>query len=170
MKSTTFGRFLFALGIRGVGEATASGLAKHFSSLGELMIASRERLLEIQDIGPIVATHISAFFQEKFNLEVVKRLKEKGIQWPNEVMPIVPRSLLQGKTVVLTGSLPGISREEAKTQLVTLGVKVRASVSKNTDFVVVGENPGSKAARAKELGIEIVSETDFLAIISGVRL
>ena len=169
-KSTTFGRFLFALGIRGVGEATASELAKHFSSLGELMIASRERLLEIQDIGPIVATHISAFFQEKFNLEVVKRLKEKGIQWPNEVMPIVPRSLLQGKTVVLTGSLPGLSREEAKTQLVTLGAKVRASVSKNTDFVVVGENPGSKAARAKELGIEIVSETDFLAIISGVRL
>ena len=169
-KSTTFGRFLFALGIRGVGEATASELAKHFSSLGELMIASRERLLEIQDIGPIVATHISAFFQEKFNLEVVKRLKEKGIQWPNEVMPIVPRSLLQGKTVVLTGSLPGLSREEAKTQLVTLGAKVRASVSKNTDFVVVGENPGSKAARAKELGIEIISETDFLAIISGVRL
>jgi len=169
-KSTTFGRFLFALGIRGVGEATASELARNFSSLEELMAASRERLLEIQDIGPIVATHISAFFQEKFNLEVVKRLKEKGIQWPNEVMPVAPPSPLKGKTVVLTGSLPGLSREEAKTQLVTLGAKVRASVSKNTDFVVVGENPGSKAIRAKELGIKVVSEADFLAIISRARL
>jgi len=169
-KSTTFGRFLFALGIRGVGEATAAELARNFSSLEELMAASRERLLGIQDVGPIVATHISAFFQEKFNLEVVKRLREEGIQWPNEVMPVASPSPLKGKAVVLTGSLSGLSREEAKTQLATLGAKVRASVSKNTDFVVVGEKPGSKAARAKELGVEIISETDFLAIISRARL
>jgi len=164
-KSTTFGRFLFALGIRGVGEATALELSKNFSSLENLMMASRERFLEIQDIGPIVATHISAFFQEKFNLEVVGKLKAKGIQWSNEIIPVVSHLPLQGKTVVLTGSLSDFSREKAKTQLVALGARVATSVSRNTDFIVVGKNPGSKFAQAKELGIEIVSETDFLAIV-----
>jgi len=164
-KITTFRRFLYALGIRGVGDAAALELANNFSSLDELITANNERLIEVPGIGPVVAAHICAFFREEDNLRIIKRLIKKGIQWSAGKVSATSSSPLRGKTVVFTGSLSGLSREKAKTRLIALGAKVRGTVSSNTDLVVVGENPGSKALRARELGIEIVLESEFLSAI-----
>mgnify|MGYP001320692625 CR=1 FL=1 len=160
-KSTTFSRFLYALGIREVGEATAVALANDFQSLDILMVADEERLKLVPEVGPIVASHIRAFFGEEHNAEVIKRLLQSGIAWPTPVVPISSNSPLSGKTVVLTGTLASMTRSEAKSRLVAQGAKVINSVSRTTDIVIVGANPGSKKKKAVELGVPIWNEQDL---------
>ncbi|HEX7079664.1 MAG TPA: NAD-dependent DNA ligase LigA [Gammaproteobacteria bacterium] len=167
-KSTTLARFLYALGIREVGEATASALAASFGSIDAVMEATEEELQNVPDVGPVVAAHVRAFFQEPHNRTVIKKLIDKGIHWPAPQRPTSTKSPLAGKTVVLTGTLSSMTREEAKDRLTELGAKVASSVSKATDYVVVGENPGSKAKRAEELGVPIVVEQELLDWINSV--
>ncbi|MFL2554494.1 MAG: NAD-dependent DNA ligase LigA [Candidatus Rariloculaceae bacterium] len=160
-KSTTFSRFLYALGIREVGEATAVALANDFQNLDILMVADEERLKLVPEVGPIVASHIRAFFGEEHNAEVIKRLLQSGIAWPTPVAPISSNSPLSGKTVVLTGTLASMTRSEAKSRLAAQGAKVMNSVSRTTDIVIVGANPGSKKKKAVELGVPIWNEQDL---------
>ena len=159
-KHTRFARFLYALGIREVGEATARALALHFVDLNKLKAATEEQLLEIEDVGPIVAQHIVTFFQQLHNLEVIDRLLAQGIDWPEE-KPAFADSLLNGKTIVLTGTLDILSRSEAKEKLLALGAKVAGSVSAKTDFVVAGRDAGSKLNKAESLGIPVVDEAQL---------
>ena len=158
-KTTTLARFLYALGINHVGETTAETLANEFGELNSLMDADLEELQSIEDVGPIVAQSIVNFFHEKHNQDVIKKLLELGINWPAIEKAKPPDdSLFKDKTVVLTGAL-SIPREQAKSIITTLGGKVTSSVSKKTDFVLVGENPGSKAEKAEKLGVEIIDES-----------
>lgn len=156
-KQTRFARFLYALGIREVGEATARALSMHFKTLDALMQADAEALIEIEDVGPVVAHHIVTFFQQSHNLEVIERLLEAGIEWPEEEQQ-APDSELAGKTIVLTGTLENMSRNEAKEKLLALGAKVAGSVSKKTDYVVAGSDAGSKLTKAQSLGVPVVDE------------
>lgn len=160
-KQTRFPRFLYALGIREVGEATARSLAMHFADLDALKAADSETLVEIEDVGPIVAHHIETFFQQSHNLEVINRLIEVGVNWPQEEKSHSD-SALSGKTVVLTGTLVQMSRSEAKEKLLALGAKVAGSVSKKTDYVVAGADAGSKLTKAASLGISVVDEATLL--------
>ncbi|KKN03734.1 hypothetical protein LCGC14_1104700 [marine sediment metagenome] len=157
-KDTRFARFLYALGIREVGEATARSLALNFDDLDALMKAKADTLIEIEDVGPIVAHHIETFFQQPHNQDVIESLLKQGITWPQGEKP-QNSSFLNGKTVVLTGTLESLSRSEAKERLLGLGAKVSGSVSKNTDYVVAGAEAGSKLTKAESLGIAIVDET-----------
>jgi DNA ligase (NAD+) len=166
-KETTFARFLYALGIRDVGEATALALATHFHSLKDIMDADEEKLEEVPDIGPVVAGHIHAFFQQRHNREVIDRLLEHGIHWSETPKVAASASPLAGKRVVLTGTLSTMSREEAKAKLQSLGAKVMNSVSKNTDIVIVGENPGSKLEKARTLDISLMTEGEFVGSAGG---
>ena len=163
-KSTTLARFLYALGIRGVGETTARHLAMHFGTLDALKKADEETLKNIFDIGPVVAQYVSHFFQQSQNLKIIDALIASGMHWP-AIEPITQHQPLLGKTFVLTGSLQSMSREQTKEKLQTLGAKVSNSVSKNTDFVIVGENPGSKLHKALELGVTTLDEEAFYAHI-----
>jgi DNA ligase (NAD+) len=157
-KQTTLARFVYSLGIRNVGETTAKDFARHFGSLDALMAADEERLQLVHDVGPIVAQSICAFLSEPHNQEVIRQLRETGVHWEehdgvaNEMLP------LSGKTFVLTGTLPTLSREEAKAMLEALGAKVAGSVSKKTNYVVAGAEAGSKLDKARELGIEVLDE------------
>ncbi|MDQ2165318.1 NAD-dependent DNA ligase LigA [Vibrio anguillarum] len=165
-KMTTLPRFLYSLGIREVGEATAANLALHFGSLDKIRQATHEELLEVQDVGVIVASHITSFFEQDKNQQVINELIELGIQWPNIEKPSQDAILpLLGKVVVLTGSLSKLSRSDAKAALQELGAKVTGSVSKNTDILFAGEAAGSKLVKAQELGIEIRSEQDLLELM-----
>lgn len=167
-KETTFARFLYALGIREVGEATAAGLAAHFSSLAALEGASIEDLQKVPDVGIVVATHVFNFFEEESNREVIRQLVEEvGIHWPTPLVVTVKEidSPFAGKTVVLTGSLSLMSRDDAKARLVVLGAKVAGSVSKKTDLVIAGEAAGSKLTKAQELGIEVIDETKMIRLL-----
>ena len=157
-KRTTFSRFLFALGIRSVGSATAAALAREFGKLADLMSADEERLQQVEDVGPIVAGQIVKFFREPHNVRVIEGLVRHGLHWPDTRKPTVIASPVSGKRVVITGSLEGISREEATARLEALGAKVVSSVSSKTDLVIVGESPGSKLRKAEELGITIWTE------------
>lgn len=157
-KQTTFARFLYALGIREVGEATASALAAYYQSIEDLQQADIEELQQIPDIGPIVAQHIRNFLQEPHNLSVIHELLAHGIRWKKQPTKQSKELPLSGKTIVITGTLTSMSRDEAKEKLTALGAKVTGSVSKKTDFVLVGENPGTKADRARELGIAMFDE------------
>ena len=159
-KETTFARFLYALGIRGVGSATAATLAAEFGELDPLLHANEERLQEVEDIGPVVAAQIVAFFAEKHNQGVIGRLRKHGVQWPSVEERPEGSLPLKGKTVVLTGTLSGLSRVEAKEKLEALGAKVASSVSRKTDLVIAGENAGSKLRKAEELGIKIWTESE----------
>ncbi len=165
-KQTTLPRFLYALGIREVGEATAANLAQHFKTLEAVQSATHEQLVEVQDIGTIVASHITAFFAQERNQQVIDDLIAQGVHWSEieDKAPDAPQPLL-GKTVVLTGTLSQLSRSDAKAALQNLGAKVTGSVSKNTDILFAGENAGSKLTKAQELGIEIKSEQDLIALI-----
>jgi len=165
-KQTTLPRFLFGLGIRHVGEATAKELARHFGTLDGIMAASAEQLLEVNDIGPVVAQSIHTFFQQPHNREVVEQLRACGVTWP-EGLP-APRALLPlaGKTFVITGTLPTLGREDAKAMLEAAGAKVAGSVSKKTDYLVAGAEAGSKLAKARELGIAILDEAGMLALLA----
>ena len=164
-KSTTFSRFLYALGIREVGEATAIALAQSFTVLDDLMKADSERLEAIPDVGPIVASRIRAFFGEPHNKKVIVDLIAAGITWPAAEAHDSSDQPLAGKTIVLTGTLESLSRSDAKARLTELGARVTGSVSKTTDIVVVGANPGSKAAKADSLGVTIWGEEDVLDIL-----
>jgi DNA ligase (NAD+) len=164
-KETRFNRFLYALGIREVGEATARSLAMHFLNLEALEAADVEALVEIEDVGPIVAQHIVTFFQQDHNREVITKLLDAGITWPIEEK-VEPDSELSNKTVVLTGTLEQLSRSEAKEKLLALGAKVAGSVSKKTDYVVAGRDAGSKLTKAESLGIPVVDEATLITWIS----
>lgn len=165
-KQTTLPRFLYSLGIREVGEATAANLAQHFKSLQAVTKATHEELIAVSDIGEIVASHITAFFAQESNQQVIEQLLEQGINWPEieERDESTPQPLA-GKTVVLTGSLSQLSRSDAKAALQDLGAKVTGSVSKKTDILFAGENAGSKLAKAQDLGIEIRTEQDLIDLI-----
>jgi len=167
-KETTFARFLYALGIREVGEATAAGLAAHFATLDALAAASIEELQKVPDVGIVVATHTYNFFAEESNREVIRQLTEEaGVHWPAPVIIKAEEidSPFAGKTVVLTGSLSIMSRDDAKARLLALGAKVAGSVSKKTDLVIAGEAAGSKLVKAQELGIDVIDEAEMIRLL-----
>lgn len=164
-KKTTLARFIFALGIREVGEATALNLANHFKNLDALKAATLEQLQEVQDIGEVVANHLYLFWRETHNLEIVSDLINQGIHWDNVEMQEIADHPLKGKTIVLTGTLSKMGREEAKSLLQQVGSKVSGSVSAKTDFLIAGENAGSKLTKAQELGVSILTEEEFLALM-----
>jgi DNA ligase (NAD+) len=165
-RKTTFNRFLYALGIREVGETTAQSLANYFQTLSALQQADEEKLQQVPDIGPIVAAHVVSFFDQEHNLEVIDALLDAGVQWPKPQKPKSDYQTLAGKTFVLTGTLESMSRSDAKAKLQSLGAKVTGSVSKNTDYVVAGENPGSKLTKAEELGVTVLEESALLDLIA----
>ncbi|HET7562201.1 MAG TPA: NAD-dependent DNA ligase LigA [Rhodanobacteraceae bacterium] len=164
-KDTTLERFLFALGIPDVGEATAKTLARHFGSLDALMQAGEAALTEVPDVGPIMAAHITAFFAEPRNRDAIGALRAAGVHWPESTPQRDVAGPLAGQTVVLTGSLSALTRDEAKDKLEALGAKVAGSVSKKTAFVVAGEAAGSKLDKAQALGVEIWDEARLLAYL-----
>lgn len=168
-KHTTLARFIYALGIRHVGESTAKDLAKHFGSLDPIMDAPIDALLEVNDVGPIVAESIHQFFAEEHNRTVIEQLRARGkVTWPEgPPAPRAPQGVLAGKTVVLTGTLPTLTREAAKEMLEAAGAKVAGSVSKKTDYVVAGADAGSKLAKAEELGIPVLDEAGMHTLLEG---
>jgi DNA ligase (NAD+) len=166
-KSTTLPRFLYGLGIRHVGESTARDLARHFGKLDAIMDAGVEQLLEVPDVGPIVAESIHAFFQQPHNREVIEQLRACGVHWEESEPAVQAPKPLSGKTVVLTGTLPTLSRDEAKEMLEAAGAKVAGSVSKKTDYVVAGAEAGSKLDKATELGIAVLDEEGLRQLLSG---
>ncbi len=164
-KRTTLARFIYALGIRQVGEATAKDLARHFGSLDRVMDAPLDELLQVNDVGPIVAQAIRTFFDQPHNREVAEQLRAAGIHWPEHEAALGPQPLL-GKTLVLTGTLPTLSRDEAKALVEAAGGKVAGSVSKKTDYVVAGEEAGSKLVKAQELGVPVLDEAGLHALLA----
>ncbi|HFG2432066.1 TPA: NAD-dependent DNA ligase LigA [Vibrio cholerae] len=165
-KQTTLPKFLYALGIREVGEATALNLAQHFLSLEAIQQASLEQFIEVPDVGVVVASHLQAFFAQDRNQQVINELLEQGITWPAlTAAPVAVNSALAGKVVVLTGSFTQLSRNDAKAALQALGAKVTGSVSKNTDMVFAGEAAGSKLAKAAELGIQVFDEQALIEFL-----
>ncbi len=165
-KQTTLARFLYALGIRQVGEATAKDLANHFGSLDRLMNASVDELLQVNDVGPVVAQSIHVFFAQQHNREVLQALRAAGVIWEEHEgasLDSTPK-LLSGKTLVLTGTLPTLSRDEAKDLIEAAGGKVSGSVSKKTHYVIAGAEAGSKLQKAQELGVPVLDETQFRAL------
>ncbi len=170
-RSTTLARFLYALGIRHVGEATAKDLARHFGAMDRLMSASETQLAEVPDVGPVVAHSIRAFFDQPHNREVVEQLRAAGVTWPEhdaapDRAPDAPLPLA-GRTLVLTGTLPGLDREQAKALIESAGGKVAGSVSKKTHYVVAGAEAGSKLERARELGVPVLDEAGLRALLDG---
>lgn len=164
-KQTTLPRFLFALGIREVGESTARQLAQYFGSLEKLLEASKETLQEVPDVGPVVAARIRDFVSEPHNHKVIEDLRAAGVHWPDlEGRGDGPRPF-EGMTFVLTGTLDSMTRDEAKERIMTLGGKVTGSVSKKTTYVVAGESPGSKRDKAESLGVEILEEAELLKLL-----
>jgi DNA ligase (NAD+) len=163
-KDTTYARFLYGLGIGNVGEATALALANEFGSLSELVAADEERLQQVPDVGPIVATAIHAFFRERHNLDVIEALQARGVRWPPPVAKSREQPLL-GKTFVITGSLKTMNRDEAKARLQGLGAKVAGSVSKKTTALIVGAEAGSKLQAAQDLNVEIWSEEQLRSLL-----
>ncbi|MFN9727705.1 NAD-dependent DNA ligase LigA [Acidovorax sp.] len=164
-KQTTLPRFLFGLGIRHVGEATAKDLARHFGTLDAIMDAGVEQLLAVNDVGPVVAQAIHRFFEQPHNREVVEQLRACGVTWPEGAPAAKAPQVLAGKTVVLTGTLPTLSRDAARDLLEAAGAKVAGSVSKKTSYVVAGADAGSKLARAEELGVPVLDEAGMLALL-----
>ena len=168
-KDARLDRFLFALGIRQVGEATARDLARHFGSLDRLMMASVEELQQVKDVGPVVATSIRTFFDQPHNVEVLQRLRAVGIRWDEHDGVQAAQPLpLAGRTYVLTGTLPTLSRDDARALLEAAGAKVAGSVSRKTTCVVAGEEAGSKLDKARELGVPVIDEAALLALLAGL--
>ncbi len=165
-KSTTLARFVYALAIRHVGEATAKALASHFGTLDALVQASEAQLLEVADVGPVVAKSITQFFADPLNIELIAQLRAAGVHWQeNSIADARPRPLL-GQTFVLTGSMPTLTRDVAAAMIETAGGKVAGSVSKKTSVVVAGADAGSKLVKAQELGINIIDEAGLLSLLS----
>lgn len=164
-RNTTLARFIYALGIRNVGEATARDLAAHFGNLDALIAADEAALQEVADVGPIVAASIRHFFDQPHNVEVIEQLRASGVAW-TEGEPLKREALpFNGKTFVLTGTLPTLARDDAKAMIEAQGGKVAGSVSKKTDYVVAGTEAGSKLAKAQELGISVIDETQLLELL-----
>jgi DNA ligase (NAD+) len=162
-KKTTFARFLYAIGIREVGEATAKQLALHFKTLENLQKADIDTLQTVSDVGPIVAEHIYNFMQEDRNKLIIKKLLKAGINWP--VVKARHDMPLHGQTFVLTGTLQNLTREVAKEKLENLGAKVTNSVSVKTSYVVVGKDPGSKLEKAKKCKVKLLTEEQFTQLL-----
>jgi DNA ligase (NAD+) len=164
-RHTTLARFIYGLGIRQVGESTAKDLAKHFGKLDALMDADEARLALVPDVGPVVAAAIVQFFRQPHNREVVEQLRAAGVTWKEGEPAVAVASGIAGKTFVLTGTLPTLSREEAKEMIEAKGAKVSGSVSKKTDYVVAGAEAGSKLTKAEELGVSILDEDAFKSLL-----
>jgi DNA ligase (NAD+) len=164
-KQTTLPRFLFALGIRHVGEATAKDLARHFGSLDVIMNASEQDFLQVNDIGPIVAHSLVTFFRQQHNREVIEQLRAVGVVWPEQEGELASPKPLYGKTLVLTGTLPQMSRDQAQAMIEAAGGKVSGSVSKKTHYVIAGTEAGSKLSKAQQLGVTILDEAGLLALL-----
>ena len=158
-------RFLFGLGIRHVGEATAKELVRHFGKLDTIMDATPEQLLQVGDVGPIVAQSIRTFFDQTHNREVVEQLRACGVTWKEGEPAAVAPKPLAGKTFVITGTLPTLSRDEAKDLLEAAGAKVAGSVSKKTSYVLAGTDAGSKLDKATKLGVKVVDEATLAELI-----
>ena len=166
-RTTTLARFIFALGIRNVGEATARDLARHFGNLDALMAADLDRLQQVPDVGPVVAASVARCFAEPHNIEVIEQLRAAGVNWPEGDALATVSSPIAGKTFVLTGTLPTLTRDEAKDMIEGLGGKVVGSVSKKTDYVVAGAEAGSKLDKAQALGVSILDEMQFRNLLTG---
>jgi DNA ligase (NAD+) len=164
-RDTSLARFIYALGIRNVGEATAKELARHFGNLDALLAADEEAMQRVPDVGPVVAACIRQFFLEGHNLQVVRALRAAGVHWQDLEPTATAEGRLHGKTFVLTGTLPNLSRDEAKALIEAAGGKVTGSVSKKTDYVVAGTEAGSKLDKAQELGITVLDEHGFRAML-----
>lgn len=164
-KETTLAKFVFSLGIHSIGETTGQTLANYFSNLENIMNATEAQLLEVPDVGPIVAENLITFFKQKHNKEIVEQLIAVGIKWPKIKKKTSDEQPLSGKIFVVTGTLETMGRNDAKAALLELGAKVSGSVSKKTDYVVVGENPGSKATKAADLGVTILKENELIALL-----
>ena len=165
-RDTTLGRFIYALGIRNVGEVTAKDLARHFGTLDRLMDATLEQLQEAPDVGPIVAESVAAFFREKHNREVIEQLRAAGVRWKEQEPAARPAAgPFAGKIVVLTGTLSAMTRDEAKERIEAGGGKCTGSVSRKTDYVVAGEDAGSKLDKARSLGVAVLDEAQFLKLL-----
>ena len=166
-KNTTFSRFLYALGIREIGESSARVLADNFSDINALQLATAEDFMALNDIGPVGAYNIVHFFTQPHNLEVIHRLLILGVHWPkNERNQINIQHPFYGKTLVLTGTLTSMSRDEAKATLLALGAKICGSVSVKTDYVIAGSEAGSKLAKAMDLGVSVLDEEQFTQLLS----
>jgi DNA ligase (NAD+) len=167
-RETTLARFIYALGIRNVGEATARDLARYFGGLEALMAADSEALQQVPDVGPVVAQSIVTFFAESHNCEVIAALRAAGVHWPeSEPQAGQGGGRLSGQVFVLTGTLPTLARDEAKARIEAAGGKVSGSVSGKTGFVVAGAEAGSKLDKARELGVKIIDEAALLAMLAG---
>jgi DNA ligase (NAD+) len=164
-KKNDFSRLLFGLGIRFVGERTASILAEHFPSAGALMQATREDLETIHEIGPRIAESVHFFFQQKENQTLLEELQGLNVNMQSSVATVRVESPMRGKQFVLTGTLESMSRDEARGRIETLGGRVTSSVSKNTHFVIAGSDPGSKLDKARKLGIAVLTEPEFLNLL-----
>jgi DNA ligase (NAD+) len=164
-RATTLARFIYALGIRHVGEATARDLAAHFGALDPILAASREALLDVRDVGPVLAESIRDFLDEPHNRDVITALRKARVHFPEGPPPRAADGPLAGKTFVLTGTLPTLSRDDAKALLEAAGATVAGSVSKKTDYVVAGADAGSKLAKAQALGVVILDEAQMRALL-----
>jgi DNA ligase (NAD+) len=166
-KRATLPRFLYGLGIRHVGEATAKDLVRYFGKFDAIMDASIEQLLEVPDVGPVVAQSIHTFFQQPHNREVVEQLRACGVTWQEGEPAARAPKPLAGKTIVLTGTLPTLSRDQAKDLLEAAGAKVAGSVSKKTDYVIAGAEAGSKLDKARDLGVAVLDEEGLKELLDG---
>jgi len=164
-KKTQFNRFLYALGIREVGEATARALTTYFVELEALMSADQEALIKVDDVGPIVAQHVQLFFEQEQNVTTIKGLLAVGIEWETKVIEASSERPLEGKTYVVTGSLSQFPRDQVKDKLQSLGAKVSGSVSSKTDCLVAGEKAGSKLTKAQSLNVPVIDEAGVIALL-----
>ncbi|OAJ34436.1 NAD-dependent DNA ligase LigA [Piscirickettsia salmonis] len=162
---TTFGRFLYALGIRNVGQATAQVLAQRFGNLAALLAAGAEELQAVDDVGPVTAQFVLQFFSQEENQRLIQRLQALGVHWPEQDKPLLAVRALQGEVIVLTGTLHEFSRDEVKEKLEQLGAKVTSSVSKKTTLLIAGENAGSKLDKAQALGVPVKNENDLKVLL-----
>jgi DNA ligase (NAD+) len=168
-RHTTLARFIYALGIRNVGEATAKDLARHFGDLDAFVAADEIALQEVPDVGPTVAASIRAFLTEPHNMQVIEELRAAGVTWPHEAPAKQPVGMASGRTFVLTGTLPTLTRDAATALIESRGGKVSGSVSKKTDYVVAGADAGSKLEKARTLGVKILDEDGLLELIGRRR-
>jgi DNA ligase (NAD+) len=164
-KTTTLARFLYALGIREVGETTAANLAKHYLTLEALTLAGVDSLLKVSDVGEIVAKHVYYFFAQQHNRDVIDALLQAGIRWPDIEVVAQDTLPLAGQTFVLTGTLSQMGRNEAKAALEALGAKVSGSISKKTSYLVAGAAAGSKLTKAESLGVKVLTEDEMIALL-----
>jgi DNA ligase (NAD+) len=163
-KTTTLPRFLYSLGIREVGEATAANLANHFKTLDKLQAASLEDLIEVNDVGEVVADHVLKFFADERNIGIIRELLEQGLNWPEIEEIAADEQPLKDQTFVLTGTMTAMGRNEAKAVLQTLGAKVSGSVSAKTHYLIAGDKAGSKLTKAQDLGVSVMTEQDMLEL------